>query len=74
MKKAILIIIIAFLGIMTFVSYKYITIKNGFHFYLMEKSTGTFDEVFYDVTNWSAVDYAKHPKISAFILKKKLTD
>jgi len=73
-KKAIALVILVVFTILLMVSYKYLTIQKGFNIYFMEKSHGTFDEVYYNVTDWKFTDYAKHPKISTFLLKKKMID
>lgn len=67
---AILFLIIA-IGVF---NYKYLTLRNGLKFYFMPKKTGTFDEIYYNVTDWKFTDYAKHPKVSAFLIKKKIVD
>jgi len=63
----VLLVIIATFG---GVSYRFLTIRKGSHVYFMKKSTGTFDRVYVDVSQWSFVDYGAHPRISAFLASK----
>ncbi|NOZ12611.1 MAG: hypothetical protein GXO69_03070 [Acidobacteria bacterium] len=71
MKRIItLIVLLILIGGTGFVSYRYLTIRNGSRLYFMKKDTGTFDRVYLDVSGWNIVDYGMHPKISTFLAAK----
>ncbi len=71
MKRIVTLIVLLFLiGGVGFISYSYLTIRNGSRLYFMKKNTGTFDRVYLDVSSWSVVDYGMHPKISAFLASR----
>lgn len=73
-KKTITVFILLIVLTISVGSYKYLLIRKGFHIYFMAKNPGTFEEIYYNVTDWKFTDYAKHPKVSAFLLKKKIMD
>ncbi len=55
-----------------FLSYRYLVIRDGARFHFMEKSPGTFDRVYVDVTDWTPRDYLMHPGIAAFLAGEKI--
>ncbi len=68
MKKFIALIIVIFViagGF--FLSYRYLTIRDGSDFYFMKKDPGTLDQVYVDISHWGPKDYVLNPKISAFL-------
>ncbi len=68
MKKIVVsIVLLAVIVAFGTVSYNYLIIRKGTRVFFMEKSPGTFDRVYLDVSEWSFMDYGLHPKISAFL-------
>lgn len=65
-----LVVLIVIIISFSFVSYRYLIIRNGMSVYFMEKSPHTFEQVYMDVTKWTFRDYALHPKISTFLAAK----
>ncbi|GEM_PF-1570481 len=68
MKKILSIILVILVFALLFTAYKYTVIRKGTSFYFMKKNPPTFQEAYVDVTDWTLKDYAKHPKISAFLV------
>jgi len=68
MKKIFNIILVILVLAMLFTAYKYTIIRKGTSFYFMKKNPATFQEIYVDITDWTLQDYAKHPKISAFLV------